>query len=207
MPPCGRRHRLWMLHKAPIVLVTWVALVVSSMPALAAPAPDPAPLPKPDPKPANPAPPPPPPPPPSPRPAPAAPPVAPQPVAPSPPPPPPPPSAPAAAAVRPAAPRVVKRPARRAQEAKRPSTVRRPARRPASAVALASRPVGPSAPFTPVLGSLFLLALIFLAAAAVSPRLVPWPRVAAELDANRAQFAVAGVTLSLVVAVFFALTL
>jgi hypothetical protein len=74
-------------------------------------------------------------------------------------------------------------------------------------VALASRPLEPSAPFSPVLGSLFLLALIFFAAAAVSPRLVPWPRVAAELEANRSQFAVAGLTLSLVVAVFFGLSL
>jgi hypothetical protein len=74
-------------------------------------------------------------------------------------------------------------------------------------VALASHPLEESAPFSPVLGSLFLLALIFFAAAAVSPRLVPWPRVAAELEANRSQFAVAGLTLSLVVAVFFGLSL
>jgi hypothetical protein len=58
-----------------------------------------------------------------------------------------------------------------------------------------------------VLEALFLLALIFLAAAAISPRLVPWPRLADGLAANRSQFAVAGVTLSLVVAVFFGLSL
>jgi hypothetical protein len=74
-------------------------------------------------------------------------------------------------------------------------------------VPLASNPFEPSAPFTPVLGSLFLLALIFFAAAAVSPRLVPWPGVAAGLAANRSQLAVAGLTLSLVVAVFFGLSL
>jgi hypothetical protein len=85
--------------------------------------------------------------------------------------------------------------------------VRGPSRRPAPVVALPSRSFEPSAPFTPVLESLFLLALIFLAAAAVSPRLVPWPRLAAGLAANRSQFAVAGVTLSLVVAVFFGLSL
>lgn len=204
---CGRRPSLSSLRTAPAVLVLWTTLVaVLPTSALAARAPDPLPLPKPDPKPANRAPAPTPPPP-SPPPVPAATPVAPQSVAPPPPPPPPPPSAPAATAVRPAAPRAVKRPARRAPAVKPARHLRPAARRSAPVPALPSRPFESSAPFTPVLESLFLLALIFLAAAAISPRLVPWPRLASGLAANRSQFAVAGVTLSLVVAVFFGLSL
>jgi hypothetical protein len=208
MSACGRRLSLSSLRTAPAVLVLWTTLV-AALPtsALAARAPDPVPLPKPDPKPANrassPTPPPP-----SPPPVQAATPVAPQPVAPPPPPPPPPPpSAPAATAVRPAAPRAVKRPARRGPAVKPARHVRRAARRSAPVAALPARQFESSAPFTPVLESLFLLALIFLAAAAISPRLVPWPRLASGLAANRSQFAVAGVTLSLVVAVFFGLSL
>jgi hypothetical protein len=51
------------------------------------------------------------------------------------------------------------------------------------------------------------LALLLFAAAAVSPQLVPWPGVAAELDAHRSDlaamaFGVAGLTVVLVVAFF-----
>jgi hypothetical protein len=58
-----------------------------------------------------------------------------------------------------------------------------------------------------VLAPLILLALLLFAAAAVSPQVVPWPRVAAELDEHRSDlavtaFGVAGVTIALVVALF-----
>ena len=86
----------------------------------------------------------------------------------------------------------------------------RPAPRgPAPAAALTARSFESSSPpsAAALFAPLILLALLFFAAAAVSPQIVPWPRVAAELDAHRSDlaamaFGVAGLTVVLVVALF-----
>lgn len=187
---------------------------------MAGPAPDPVPAPKPDPRPAPPpaarssTPPPPPPAPPPPPPAPPPAPVAPAPApAPTPVEPiaPPPPPAPATSAtpVRPVSPRRAARTIRRPDVLRRRAALRAVERREAlssagtrtersrrvAAPALA-RLEGTDSSSTAVklvLGPLLAVALLLIAAAAISPGYVPWPRVAVGLQAHRSDLIVFGV--------------
>jgi hypothetical protein len=69
-------------------------------------------------------------------------------------------------------------------------------------------PFEPSRPSVAVFAPLILLTLMLIGAAVLSPRVVRWPRVAAELDAHQSDlavlaFGVAGVTFALFAALFF----
>src|SRR5215211_192015 len=164
---------------------------------MAGPAPDPVPAPKPDPRPAPP---------------PAARSSTPPPPPPAPPPPPPaPPPAPATSAtpVRPVSPRRAARTIRRPDVLRRRAALRAVERREAlssagtrtersrrvAAPALA-RLEGTDSSSTAVklvLGPLLAVALLLIAAAAISPGYVPWPRVAVGLQAHRSDLIVFGV--------------
>ncbi|MBA2359638.1 MAG: hypothetical protein H0V79_01660 [Actinobacteria bacterium] len=86
-----------------------------------------------------------------------------------------------------------KRPARAQEE----RATRRPARADSSATRQTAAPVSPGletpgsslSAFTVVLAPLIGIALLLLAAASISPALLPWPGVAASLQAHRSDLA------------------